>query len=56
MDAGQTSLLFRSSLRELVEDVKVSFVVNLANYPTLLQEIIRNLSADWLSFLVEHDL
>ncbi len=51
-----TPLLGRCSFRELIKDVEVTFVLNLANHARLLQQVISDLSTNWLRMFIEHDL
>ena len=56
MQRELTSLLRRCRLRELVEDVEISLVINLPNYTALLQEVVRDLCANGFTVVIEHDL
>lgn len=50
-----TSLRVRSRLRELVEYVEISLILNLTNHTTFLQEVIRDLGTNGLSMIIEHN-
>lgn len=50
-----TSLLRRCGLCELIENVEVSLILYLSHDPAFFQQIVRNLSTDRLSVVVEHD-
>ena len=51
-----TTLLVRGSFRELVEYVEIALVLHLTNDACLLQQVVRNLSTNRLSMIIEHDL
>jgi hypothetical protein len=51
-----TPLLGRRSFRELIKDVEITFVLDLTNHAPLLQQVIGDLSANWLRVIIEHDL
>jgi hypothetical protein len=51
-----TPLFGRRSFRELIKDVEITFVLNLTNHARLLQQVIGDLSANWLRMFIEHDL
>jgi hypothetical protein len=51
-----TSLFVRGALCELIEYVEVAFVLDLAHDPSLLQEIICDLSTNRFAVSVEHNL
>lgn len=50
-----TALFGAGCLCELVEDVEVPLAFYLSHDTTFLQEVVRDLSADRLSVVVEHD-
>jgi hypothetical protein len=58
MEVGKypTPLLGRCSFRELIKDVEITFVLNLANHARLLQQVIGDLGAYWFRMFIEHDL
>lgn len=51
-----TPLLGRCGFRELIKNVEISFVLNLTNHASLLQQIIGDLGANWLCMFIKHDL
>ena len=50
-----TSMLIRGCLRELIENVEVAFILNLAYHSPLFQEIVGDLCSNRFPALVEHD-
>ena len=50
------SLFFGGSLGELIKYVKATLAIDLPNYPSFLQQVIRNSSTNRLSMVIEHDL
>ena len=51
-----TSLVVRSALGELIEDMKIAFIVNLAHHTILFQKVICDLCTHRLPLFVEHNL
>jgi hypothetical protein len=50
-----TSLIVRSALGELIENMEIAFILNLAYHTTFFQKVICNLCTHRLSTVVEHD-
>jgi hypothetical protein len=55
-NTSRTSLLIGCGFRELVEDVEVSFVLDLTDHAALLEQVVRDLGTYWLALRVEHNL
>jgi hypothetical protein len=51
-----TSLVVRSALGELIEDMEIAFTLNLAHHAIFFQKVICNLCTHRLPLFVEHDL
>ncbi len=51
-----TSLCVGRRLGELIEYMEITLAVHLTYHTTLLQQIVGDLSTDWFSVVVEHDL
>ena len=52
----RTTLIIRCGLCELVEDMEITFVLNLTNHTTLFQKIVGDLSPYRLALGVKHNL
>ena len=52
----RTPLFGGCSFRELIKYVEVTFILNLPNHASLLQQVIGYLSANRLCTVIEHDL
>ena len=52
---ARTALFWSGCLRKLVEDMEVSFALHLSDDATLLQQVVRDLGADRLAVVIEHD-
>ena len=56
MEEHLTPLLGRCGFSELIENVEITFVLNLTNHASLLKQIIGDLCANWLCVIIKHDL
>lgn len=52
---AHTSLLSARSLCELIEDMKISFILDLPDDPALFQQIVRDLGTDGFTMCIKHD-
>lgn len=51
-----TPLFIRCTLRELIEYMEITFILNLTNYTTFLKKVVRDLSAHRFALSIKHNL